>query len=288
MTVYRRQVTVLLIAAALLTGGSFVPVPAVRAVMVLVPALLLPGTALLFGLRALRGRWDLAPTLALGVITSLAFYPLGALLIYVVRLRLTTLSVVVEVDAFLVLMLAIGLMGRKREQPERPLLEAQTADGIGGRRWGVWVIAVTATCAGVLILGLLVLPKATPVPYTEFYFTGATAKLGGTVTVAPGAKVVIPITVKNRAGAKTLYHVRAELDGSAFALDPVSVPKSGTWSGSIEGTIDQPGCLHHLVIDLINQTGDSTAASLDLWIQEMKVGCSGVAATTSGPSITAP
>src|SRR5580658_9497498 len=116
MIVDRRTVIVLLIGGALLTGGAFVPVPIVRALMVLLPALMLPGAALLFGLGAIRGRWDPAPTLALCVITSLAFYPLGALLIYVVRLRLTTVSVVVEVDALLALMLAISLTGRKREQ----------------------------------------------------------------------------------------------------------------------------------------------------------------------------
>jgi len=273
MIVNRRPVIVLLTAAALLTGGAFVPVPIVRALMVLVPALILPGAALLFGLGSLRGRWDPAPTIALAVITSLAFYPLGALLIYLVRLRLTTASVVVEVDAFIALMLTIGLIGSKREQPDVALLAAQVTEDTDGRRWGGWVIAIAASCAGILILGLMLLPKATPVPYTEFYFTGAAAKLKGTEAVVPGAQLVLPIAVQSRSGAKTHYRIRAKLDGNAFALDPISVPKFGTWRGSLKGTVNQPGCLHHLVIDLINPSGGSTVSSLDLWIQVKRVGC---------------
>jgi len=285
MIVYRRTVIVFLLAAALLTGGAFVPVLVVRALMVLVPALILPGAALLFGLGALRGRWDPAPTLALCVITSLAFYPLGALFIYVVRLRLSTVSVVVEVDVFLVLMLTLDLVMRRHQAP---LLATQVADEIGGRRWGVWLIAVVASCAGILVLGLLILPKAAPVPYTEFYFTGSMAKIKGTVSVVPGAQLVISIAVRSRSGAKTDYLVRAKLDGNKFALDSISVPRSGTWRGSLKGTIDQPGCLHQLVIYLVNPDGNSTVSSLDLWVQEMRVGCSVVTATTSGPSGTAP
>jgi uncharacterized membrane protein len=242
--------------------------------MVLVPALILPGAALLFGLGAIRDRWDPVPTLALGVITSLAFYPLGALLIYVVRLRLTTVSVVVEVDVFVALMLALGLnlKGRHRKQPVVPLLAAQDAHDVDGRRWVGWMVVVAASCAGILVLGLLVLPKATPVTYTEFYFTGAMAKLKGTVTVVPGAQLVLPIAVQSQPGEKAHYQIRARLDGSAFALDLISVPRSGTWKGSLIGTIDQSGCLHHLVIDLI-PSGGSTVSSLDLWIQVENVGC---------------
>jgi hypothetical protein len=185
-------------------------------------------------------------------------------------------SVVVEVDVFLALMLALGLnlKGRHRKQPVVTLLATQVTDDIDGRRWGVWVIAVAVTCAGVLILGLLFLPKATPVPYTEIYFTGAMAKLRGPVTVVPGAQLVLPIAIQSRSGAKTHYDIRAKLDGSAFASDLMSVPRSGTWRGSLNGTVDQPGCLQHLVIDLVNPSQGSTVSSLDLWIQVKRVGCS--------------
>ena len=286
MIVYRRPVTVLLIAAALLTIGAFVPVTAVRALMVLVPALVLPGGALLFGLGVLRGRWDPVPTLALCVIGSLAFYPLAGLLIYVVGIRLSTVSAVVEVDVFLVLMLTLGSVIRggvnsgpgahRRRNRGAPLLGALAAEDADGRRWGGWLVSVALACAVVLVLGLLLLPKQVPAPYTEFYFTGSTARLNETFTMPAGAHLVAQVAVRIRSGATADYLISAKLDGARFASDrQISVPKSGTWRGSVMGTIDQPGCLQQLVIDLLNRSGGSRTASLDLWIQVRRAGCPG-------------
>src|ERR1035437_10489314 len=140
---YRRPATVLLIAAALLTIGAFVPLTLVRALIVLAPALVLPGASLLFGLGALRGRWDPAPTLALCVIGSLAFYPLAGLLIYTAGIRLSTVSAVVEVDIFLVLMLALHSVIERRRKPDRtPLLVARPGVAADGRWGGGWVAVV--------------------------------------------------------------------------------------------------------------------------------------------------
>jgi hypothetical protein len=277
MNVYRRPATVLLIAAALLTIGAFVPLTLVRALMVLGPALVLPGASLLFGLGALRGRWDPAPTLALCVIGSLAFYPLAGLLIYAAGIRLSTASAVVEVDVFLVLMLALHtVIERGRKLDLTPLLKTRPEEGAHGRWWGGWLVVVAGACAVVLVLGLLLLPKVVPAPYTEFYFTGSMAKLNGTVTVLPRAQMVVSVAVRIRSGATGDYLISAELDRSIFASSrSISVPESGTWRGTLSGTVNQPGCLHHLVISLLNRSGKSTVASLDLWIRVKRIGCSG-------------
>jgi hypothetical protein len=275
VTVHDRPAAVLLIAAAILTIGAFVPVTAVRALIVLAPALVLPGAALLFGLGVLRGRWDPVPTLALCVVGSLAFYPLAGLLIYVVGISLSTVSVVVEVDVFLLLMLALGsVIEGRRGHSGVPLLDTVAADDADGRRWGGWLAAVCIACAAVLVLGLLLLPKQVPAPYTEFYFTGSTARLNGTITVPAGAKLIAPVAVRNRSGPGADYLISAKLDGATFAPDrQISVPKSGTWRGSVAGTVDQPGCLQQLVIDLVNRSRGSKVASLDLWIQVRRAGC---------------
>jgi hypothetical protein len=269
---YRRAAAVLVIAAALLTGGVFVPVGAIRVLIVLAPALVLPGAGLLFGLGVLRGRWDPVPTLALCVIVSLAFYPLAGLLIYEIGIRLSTVSVVVEVDVFILLMLALGSPSLTHNGP--PLLRALPEDDADRRRWGVWLAAVSVACAAVVVLGFLLLPKEVPAPYTAFYFTGSTATLNGTITMAAGTQLVAPVAVNNRSGATADYLISAKLQGIASAPDRrVSVPPSGTWTGSVVTTVDQPGCLLQLVIDLLNRDGGSKVASLDLWIQVRRTGC---------------
>ncbi len=275
MSDYRRAAAVLVIAAALLTGGVFVPVGAIRVLIVLAPALVLPGAGLLFGLGVLRGRWDPVPTLALCVIVSLAFYPLAGLLIYEIGIRLSTVSVVVEVDVFILLMLALGsVMEGQRGHDGPPLMRALPEDDADRRRWGVWLAAVSVACAAVVVLGFLLLPKEVPAPYTAFYFTGSTATLNGTITMAAGTQLVAPVAVNNRSGATADYLISAKLQGIASAPDrQVSVPPSGTWTGSVVTTVDQPGCLLQLVIDLLNRDGGSKVASLDLWIQVRRTGC---------------
>jgi uncharacterized membrane protein len=280
MIVYRRPVTVLLVAACLLTIGAFVPLTFVRALMVLVPAFVLPGASLLFGLGALRGRWDPLPTFALCVITSLAFYPLAGLLIYAGGIRLSRVSAVLDVDIFVLLMLTLESVKANRGKHVapllvEPLLVAHQEGGTDGHHWGVWLALVASICAAVLVLGLVLLPEGTPAPYTQFYFTGSTAKLDGTITVLPRALLVTPIAVRIHSGATGDYIVSAKLDGSTFAPRLyISVPKSGTWTGAISGAVNGPGCLHQLVINLLNRSGTSTLASLDLWIQVRKSGCS--------------
>jgi len=273
--IHRRPATVLLIAACLLTIGAFVPLTFVRALMVLVPALVLPGASLLFGLGALRGRWDPLPTLALCVITSLAFYPLAGLLIYAGGIRLSRVSAVLEVDIFVLLMLTLESVLRiRRKHDMAPLLLAHQEGDADGRRWGVWLALVASICAVVLVLGLVLLPKGAPASYTQFYFTGVTAKLDGTITVLPRAQLVAPVAVRIHSGATGDYIVSAKLDGSTFTPDRyISVPISGTWRGAISGTLNRAGCLHQLVINLLNRSGTSTLESLDLWIRVRRTGC---------------
>lgn len=275
MIIHRRPATVLLIAACLLTIGAFVPLTFVRALMVLVPALVLPGASLLFGLGALRGRWDPLPTLALCVITSLAFYPLAGLLIYAGGIRLSRVSAVLEVDIFVLLMLTLESVLRiRRKHDMAPLLLAHQEGDADGRRWGVWLALVASICAVVLVLGLVLLPKGAPASYTQFYFTGVTAKLDGTITVLPRAQLVAPVAVRIHSGATGDYIVSAKLDGSTFTPDRyISVPISGTWRGAISGTLNRAGCLHQLVINLLNRSGTSTLESLDLWIRVRRTGC---------------
>lgn len=157
-----------------------------------------------------------------------------------------------------------------------PRLGALAADDADGRRWAGWPAAVSVACAAVLALGMLLLPKQVLAPYTEFYFTGLGARLNGTITEPAGAQLVAPVAVPNRSGASADYLISAKLDGAKFAPDrQISVLKSGTQRGSVPGTVDQPGCLHQLVIDLLNRSGGSKVASLDPWIQLRRGGCPG-------------
>ena len=137
-------------------------------------------------------------------------------------------------------------------------------------------MAVALACGAVLALGLLLLPKQAPAPYTELYFTDSLARLNGTISMPAGAKLVAPVAVRIRPAARADYIIGAKLDGVTFAWPRrISVPKSGNWKGSVTGVVGESGCLHHLVIDLLDHSGGSTVASLGLWIQARRAGCPG-------------
>jgi uncharacterized membrane protein len=276
VTGQRRVPFVLVIAGVLLTVGAFIPVGAIRALITLPMTLILPGAALLFALDAFRGRWDIAPILALSVMVSLAFYPLAGLLIYKMGLSLSPFSVASEVDVFTLAMLAVGLL--RRVSPGHrpaPLLGVVSTDQRDMRRWGAWLGVVTVACAAVLAWGVLVLPQAAPPPYTAFYFAGsaADATLKGSATVAANTPLATQVAIENRSNAPVNYVVRTTVDGATTAGREISVSASATWKGSVVTMINQPGCLQQLVIDLLHGDGSSKIASLDLWIHVMGAGC---------------
>jgi hypothetical protein len=271
---YRRSVGALLGASVSLTLGVFIPIPVLRDVVVLAPALLLPGAALMFGLGFFSGRWDPVPALAVCAITSLAFYPLSGLVIYLCGIRLSPVSVALEVDIFVLAMLSVGsIIFRHGGRVRSPLLRAPDELQPEVVWWARWLGVVAVICAVVLTLGLLFLPKQAQAPYTQFYFTGSTIKVAGTITRPVGARLVVPIAVRVGDGAASDYSISSALDESMFAgVLQVKVPPSGIWRGSVVGVIGQGGCLQQLVVTL-HRRGGSEVSALNLWVQAAGAGC---------------
>jgi uncharacterized membrane protein len=275
MTGNRRLAALLLAAAALVSIGAFIPVTGLRALLTLVPGLVLPGAALLFGLGALRGRWDPAPTLALCAIASLAFYPLTSLLIYVAGLKLSGGTLVAAIDVFVVVMVAIGSRPRSfRVSASQPLLaEVPSAPG-DSLRWGLWLSLVMGAVAAVLGLGFLLLPGAQQSSFTQFHFDGPLAHITGTVAEPPDSHLKVPVTISNASTKATTYEVTALLDGKPFASRrSIIVRPSGSWSGSLVGSVSSTGCLQQLVLTLTRAPNQTSITSLDLWIRVRSAEC---------------
>jgi uncharacterized membrane protein len=277
MTPITRPAVMVAAGAGLLTIGTFIPVPALRVLLVIVPALVVPGAAVFLGLGVLRGRWDPVPTLALGAMTSLAFYPLAALLLYVAHIRLSRTSLVVVVDGLVLAMIVVDARRRSRRPSTlRPILAAIREPPGETRRWARWLGTVVLCCAGSLALGARFLPAAAPAPFTEFSLTGPMAKLTGPISVTDGSSLSVPISVHNASPTPRRYVLAARLDGATLGSDrQVPVPREATWSGSFTGDINAPGCLNELVLELLARPGGTPIASIDLWIRTRSAGCLG-------------
>jgi uncharacterized membrane protein len=275
MTSARRLPVLLLGAAGLVSLGVFIPVTGLRAIVTLVPGLVLPGAALLFGLGALRGRWDPVPTLALCAISSLSFYPLASLLIYVAGLQLSTGTLIAAIDIFVVVMVAIGSWPTLvRASSSEPLITQVPSTPGESLRWGLWLSLVVGAASTVLVLGLVVLPKPAPSSFTQFHLDGSWARVTGTISEAANSRLTIPVTISNASTAATRYLITARLDGKPFASRRrVVVRPSRSWSGSLVGRVSPTGCLQQLVLSLSSVPNGTSITSLDLWIRVRSAEC---------------
>src|SRR2546423_551612 len=141
----------LLAALGLMNLGVLVPLPALRAVVTLPLALLVPGYAVMMAVFGHRLRGDAPTTLAFTVLLSMATYPLVALALYAAAIPLRTGSVMASTDGLVALLVAVAVLRgwRKRPTTTVPVVPFVTTTVLrsprSGARGGVRFLAPVAT-----------------------------------------------------------------------------------------------------------------------------------------------
>ena len=248
----------LLVAAGALAVMALLPW-AIKSVVTLPLALLLPGHALLAALDRSDRSLGMGGRLALRVAASLAMISLTVLAVGS-AIGVSQESVVAGV--WIVTSVA-ALAGWNRAVPTR----AETP----GPHWtqsGV-VLALTALVALVVVVGALVLlPDPLDAPYSRLSVAGSTKASGSPIRVTSGTTASVRVQVENGTGRSRSYRVIPAIDGGALWKAPkVQLGPGETWTGTIEGTIPRDACLARLTVALASNGKPAGVAPLVLYVR---------------------
>ncbi len=268
-----------LAAATTMSIGVLVPIAAIRALVALPTALVVPGYAAALAIFGPRWRGD-ALGLALGALLSAALYPLLALLLYAASIRLSTASVLAATDALIAVCVGIVALRERRAGwigagDARPV--AGRDFGAGDEPWSDWraiglFAALVAVVVGALALLMPVLPSPAPSPYTQFYLAGNWAHLHSIARPGTGRHLAVTIGVANRTHLPQRYLIVPRLDNVPWRGRIVHLGDGGTWSGAIGGPVPAGGCAHQLAIRLYAVGGGyRKIGELTLWTHDASV-----------------
>jgi len=257
--------------------GVLMPIAAIRALVVLPTALVVPGYAAALAIFGPRWR-DGALGLALGVLLSMALYPLLTLLLYAASIRLSTASVLAATDALTAVF--VGIVALRN----RPMVWAGAAGArdIADRNsakldgpWSDWrgialFAALVAVVVGALALLMPALPSPVASPYTQFYLTGNRTQVHSIVRPSAGRRLVVTVGITNRTHLPQRYLIMPRLDNARWRGRTLRLGDGGTWSGAIGGTVPARGCAHQLAIRLYAVSGgdDRKIGTLTLWVHD--------------------
>lgn len=248
----------LLVAAAVLAVAGLLPW-AVKSIVTLPLALLLPGHALL----ATLGRPDRSigtgGRLAVRVILSMAIVSLTVLAVGSV-VGVSRASVVAGI--WMVVSVA-ALASWNRVAPTR----AETP-GPHVTQSGV-VLGLTALVAVIVVVGALVLlPDPLDTPYSRLSVAGTTKASASPIVVDSGTTATVTVQVENGTGTTRSYRVIPAIDGGALWKAPkVRLGPGETWTGTIKGRIPKDACVSRLTVALASNGKPAGVAPLVLYIR---------------------
>jgi uncharacterized membrane protein len=293
----------LLLAMAVMSLGLLIPVPVVRAVIVLPLALIVPGSALLAMLFGARARRDSVPALVAAVVLSMVIYVLLALLLALLNVAISALSVVMSTDCVVLALLAVAAWRSRQlawhatsvdqidrwevQAPARsPALPTRSrlreifnlADAQGWTNMlGVYrFVSIALVVVAALAVAIQVLPKAVEPPFSQFYFAGDWAKVSSVASAAPNGTLQVTVGITNDTHQRTRYVITVLLDEhTTWVKRTVTVASGAAWRGALSGVIPSTGCLHLLSFNLTEGSHGDPAGGLTLWAH----GANGSAAT---------
>jgi len=265
-----------LAATTAMSIAALVPIAAVRALVALPTALVVPGYAAALAIFGPRWRGD-APGLALSALLSMALYPLLALLLYAASIRLSTASVLATTDALIAACVGIVAL-RERRAGSAGAAGAQVVtnrdlEGVGEPRSGWRAIApfaaLVAVVVGALALLMPVLPSPVASPYTQFYLAANWARAYSIARTGVGRHLSVTIGVVNRTHLPQRYLIVPRLDNIPWRERILHLGDGGTWSGAISGSVPAGGCAHQLAIRLYAVGGGyRKIGELTLWTHD--------------------
>lgn len=275
-----RAVLWVLMATSVMSIGVLVPMPAIRALLVLPVALVVPGYAAALAIFGPRQHGVAALDIALSALLSAALYPLLALLLYAASIRLSTISVLTATDTLIVVFVGIAALRDRHHRRVEPALAARAggaavgASSTADRVWSGWhgatlFTALVAVVVGALALLMPVLPSPVAAPYTQFYVAGDWARVHVIARPHPGSPLVVTVGITNRTHALQRYQVVPLLDNApTWRGRSVSLRAGRAWSGTVSGPVPAGGCAHELVIGLYAASGNRKIGTLTLWTHD--------------------
>ena len=269
---------VLMAGAVILSAGVFIPNLPLRAVVTLPLALFLPGQAILLIAFGPGRRLDWVPALSLGVLLSMAFYPLAGLLLYAASVSPSALSVIASVDVLIVVAASMNQFRSRRQRgggesvkwmPAPP--PVQTGSGRSDLRIGALVIGTVVVGGLALGLALHFAPKAFTTPYTEFYFAQSSRRGAQPVSQAAGTPLWVDVTVRNETGRRQVYEIEPRVDATSdWKMRLVALSPGAKWTGALRGEMPTRPGLHQLSIVLSSKTESERIGTLTCWLQSVQ------------------
>src|SRR5205085_2229334 len=254
--------------------GVLVPLRALRAMVTLPLALLVPGYAVMMAVFGHRPHRDAPLTLAFTVLLSMATYPLMALALYAASIPIRTGSVMLSTDGLVALVVAMAVLRTRRER--RPagvsVVPFVTTAGLrlpwNGARGGVLFAALVAIAIAGLAAAPPLWPAPTDQPYTQFYLAGSWAHLSTIVRARSHQKLVVDVGITNQTDRRQRYQIVPRLDGGpGWPGRTVTVPAGRSWTGSMSGYVLADGCVHRLSIALRVGRNGKALSPLTLWVR---------------------
>jgi hypothetical protein len=268
----------LLVALLVLNLGAQVPIPALRALVVLPVALLAPGAAACFALFGPSMPTRRLMRVSLWIMVSMALYPLLALYLQMGGHPLTAGNTLRAVDSLILLLLAAGFLratanGRTAHFQQGSPLQVRSTGGVtdfGHRMRGPLLAAIlmlglvpTVACA------LTTLPGPPPAPYTQVALAGRWSHLH-TVAYSASGRFRVSIRITNRTGHRGTYRVAPTVDADeSWAGVAVALGSGASWTGAVRGAVPMDGRLHRLRVAVFEAGTRQPRATLTLWLQRM-------------------
>jgi len=264
----------LLAALGVMNLGVLVPLPALRAMVTLPLALLVPGYAVMMAVFGHRPRRDAPLTLAFTVLLSMATYPLMALALYAAAIPIRTGSVMLSTDGLVALLVAMAVLRTRRERriTTVSVVPFVTTAGLrspwNGARGGVLFAALVAIAIAALAAALPLWPAPTDQPYTQFYLAGSWAHLSTIVRARSHQKLVVGLGIINQTHRRQSYQIVPRLDGGpGWPGRTVTVPGGRSWTGSMSGYVPADGSVHRLSIALRVSRNGKALSPLTVWVR---------------------
>ncbi|MDB5059712.1 MAG: hypothetical protein JWO59_3184 [Chloroflexi bacterium] len=263
----------LLTATAVMTLGVVQPVQALRAVIVLPFALLLPGYAMIAVIFGFQERFDVVPTLALSALLSLFSYMFVGLALNAAAIRLSSVSILAGIDALIALSICAAVLrvkaGLPPSQPGTPVNLADPRKTLWtGAPACVMLVTGLSIVTVVVLLTMTLLPQPAGKPYTQFYLTGPWSKTASVITVPATRSLTVTVGINNRTSAAQTYRITPFINGAqSWNERTIALTSGSRWSGSVTGIIPADGCLDRLRINLGIRGRRGALASLIVWVR---------------------
>lgn len=272
-----RVVVLVLCGALLMSLGAFLPIAALRVVLVMPLALFLPGFAMIVALFGVRPRLDVVVLAALSTLLSMAIYPLVGLALYYAAVRLSTISVVTAMDVVLLLLLGVTVVransGWLGDGPYPTIREARARPSVWQGSRGVLLFAAIVAVVGASVLvAAQFLPQAKKDTFTQFYLSGQWSHDQSTASLAPGRRQTVTVGITNQTRQRHVYRLLPTLDGSpSWIGSSVTLSPGRSWTGAVSGFVPASGCVHRLSIQLVQDGTQLPLDDLVVWLQGSRV-----------------